>query len=91
MKYKTYLKQTYTTSTEQILYGRGITDINAWLNANINDIASWRTLCNIDWAVSQLRHIIEENLNVCIIVDCDVDGYTSAAILINFLYSLFPD
>lgn len=91
MKYKTYLKQTYLTSIEQVLYGRGITNINAWLNANINDIASWRTLCNIDWAVSQLRHTIEENLNVCIIVDCDVDGYTSAAILINFLYSLFPD
>lgn len=29
MKYKTYLKQTYTTATEQILYGRGITNIDA--------------------------------------------------------------
>ena len=40
MKYKTYLKQTYLTSTEQILYGRGITDIKAWLNANMNDVTS---------------------------------------------------
>lgn len=91
MKYKTYLKKIHPSMTEQILYGRGITNIDTWLNANINDISSWRTLCNIDWAVSQLRHTIEKNLNVCIIVDCDVDGYTSAAILINFLYSLFPD
>lgn len=25
------------------------------------------------------------------IVDCDCDGYTSAALLINFLYKLYPD
>lgn len=27
---------------------------------------------------------------MAIIVDCDCDGYTSSAILINYLYSLFP-
>lgn len=27
---------------------------------------------------------------MAVIVDCDCDGYTSSAILINYLYSLFP-
>ena len=91
MKYKTYLKQTYLTSTEQVLYGRGITDIKAWLNANMDDVTSWNALDNIESAVYNLTFNIKNNIDTCIIVDCDVDGYTSAAILINFLYSLYPE
>ena len=91
MKYKTYLKQIYDTSTEQVLYGRGITDIKAWLNASMSDVASWKSLDCIEQAIKEITSIIEGNLNACIVVDCDVDGYTSAAILINFLYSLYPE
>ena len=35
-------------------------------------------------------HKIQFNQNAVIIVDCDCDGYTSAALLINYLYKLFP-
>ena len=91
MKYKTYLKRIYPTTIEQILYGRGITDINNWLKANMSDVESWNVLDNIENAVYTLTSAIKDNWDTCIIVDCDVDGYTSAAILINFLYSLYPD
>ena len=91
MNYKTYLRQQFPTVTEQILYGRGITNIEAWLNANMNDVESWTSLNDIKLAIGELNSIIENNLNACIIVDCDVDGYTSAAILINYLYSLYPE
>jgi len=40
LKYKTYLKQTYTTATEQVLYGRGINSIDKWLNASMADVTS---------------------------------------------------
>lgn len=76
---------------EQILHGRGITDIDAWLKANMYDVESWNILDNIENAVYTLSSAIKDNWNTCIIVDCDVDGYTSAAILINFLYSLYPN
>ena len=33
---------------------------------------------------------IKNNSNAVIIIDCDCDGYTSAALLINYLYKLFP-
>ena len=33
---------------------------------------------------------IKANNNAVIIVDCDCDGYTSAALLINYLYKIFP-
>ena len=91
MKYKTYLKQIFPTSTEQILYGRGITNINSWLKASMADVTSWNAFDNIEIAVYNLTFAIKNNIDTCIIVDCDVDGYTSAAILINFLYSLYPD
>lgn len=91
MKYKTYLKQIYNTSIEQVLYGRGITNIKAWLEASMIDVTSWNAFDNIEMAVYNLTFAIKNNIDTCIIVDCDVDGYTSAAILINFLYSLYPD
>ena len=91
MNYRTYLKQQYPTVTEQVLYGRGINNIKEWLNADMSDVAHWNTLNNISEAINTLAAAIEHNLNVCIIVDCDVDGYTSAAILINFIYSLYPE
>ena len=91
MKYKTYLKQTYPNMIEQVLYGRGITDINAWLKANMDDVESWNVFDDIEKAVYELTSAIKDNWDTCIIVDCDVDGYTSSAILINFLYSLYPE
>ena len=77
--------------TEQVLYGRGITNIDAWLEANMNDVESWNVLDDIEKAVYELTSVIKNNWDTCIIVDCDVDGYTSSAILINFLYSLYPE
>lgn len=40
--------------------------------------------------VKLLLKTINKNLNAIIIVDCDCDGYTSAALLINYLHSIFP-
>jgi single-stranded DNA-specific DHH superfamily exonuclease len=33
---------------------------------------------------------IKNNDKAIIVVDCDCDGYTSAAALLNYLHSLFP-
>lgn len=85
------MKQFFPTVIEQVLYGRGINNIDKWLNANLDDVTHWKKLDNINIAVNKLTEHINNNSNVCIIVDCDVDGYTSSAILINFLYSLYPE
>lgn len=37
-----------------------------------------------------ILNAIKQDANAVIIVDCDCDGYTSAALLINYLYKLFP-
>lgn len=91
MKYKLYTTESYKSPIEQVLYGRGIKDIEKWLNASEEDIENWQNLQNIQAAVQMVREVIEHNGKTTIIVDCDVDGYTSAAILINFFYSIYPD
>lgn len=41
-------------------------------------------------AAFQLVSAIKNNENVLVIVDSDTDGFTSSAILINYLHDLFP-
>lgn len=41
-------------------------------------------------ATKILLNAIYENKRAFLIVDCDTDGYCSAAILINYLYNFFP-
>ena len=37
-----------------------------------------------------MKEVIDNGDDATVIVDCDVDGFTSAAILFNYLYSLYP-
>ena len=42
-------------------------------------------------AASELKRAIDSKSDTCVVVDCDCDGYTSSAILINYLYDLDPE
>lgn len=37
-----------------------------------------------------ILNTIQFNKKAIVVIDCDADGYTSAALLINYLYKLFP-
>lgn len=91
MKYRLYTEKQYRTPTEQVLYGRGIENIQEWINASDENIENWSALKNITEAVNCVREVVENGFDTAIIVDCDVDGFTSAAIFNNYLYSLYPD
>ncbi len=41
-------------------------------------------------AAALVIQTVQLNKDMAVIVDCDCDGYTSAAIFINYLYDLFP-
>ena len=45
---------------------------------------------NLKAAAAQLVKAIYSNNKILIVVDADADGFTSSAILINYLYDLFP-
>ena len=78
----------------QVLINRGIpyTEIQNYLNTTDNDINSPLLLGedNLLAAASAIITTINNNQKAKVVVDSDCDGYTSSAILLNYLYELFP-
>lgn len=80
------------TSVEQVLVNRGIPyeKIEHYLNTTENDILNPLLIKNIEDGVKMLISHIAQNDKVYLQIDSDCDGYTSAAIFLNYLNCLFP-
>ena len=95
MKYRLIkpVNQNYS-ALEQILTNRGIkrNEIEHYINTTDDDINSFEILGGdrLSAAAKAILKTVRENRRCMVIVDCDVDGYTSAALLINYLHKLFP-
>lgn len=82
-----------TTLLEQILLNRGFKnrqDINHYLTVDENDLIDPLLLDNMREGVKLLIKHIDLKSNTLIVVDSDCDGYTSSAILMNYLNRFFP-
>lgn len=90
MKYELINPTGRLTIKEQIFYNRGITDAKAFIDIDQNAENSYKELNNITEGIKILANAISLELATCLIVDCDADGFTSAAIFINYLYEIFP-
>ena len=82
------------SAVEQILTNRGIPyyDIHHWLNTTDADINDFNLLGadRLLKAAQTLISVISQDARALVIVDSDCDGFTSSALLINYLYDLFP-
>lgn len=82
------------TPIQQILTNRGIpfNEIHHYLNTTDKDINDVKLLGEqqLKDAAAALVASVQNKEECVVIVDCDCDGYTSAAIIINYLYDLFP-
>lgn len=80
------------TAIEQVLINRGISnsDIRLYLNLNDSVIQNPYDLNHIKLGAKRLLNAIVKQETIYIQVDSDCDGYTSAAVLINYLYRVFP-
>ena len=95
MKYQLINKPNKNFSAiQQILYNRGIAEdeILHYVNLSDQDINSPLSLgeTNLKNGLMAIINTVKEDADALVIVDCDCDGYTSAALLINYLYKLFP-
>lgn len=81
-------------TVQQILFNRGMLpeEVKHYLNLNETDINSFELLGkgNLIKGAELLTDAIKNHKKTIVIVDSDCDGYTSAALLINYLYYLFP-
>ena len=94
MRYKLLSEEIpFYTPIEQIFSNRGISlsEINHYKNVSIQDTHSPELFENIEAGVSLLVKHLKSFNKTGILVDCDTDGFTSAALLYNYLYFLFPN
>ena len=75
----------------KLLSARGIKDINRFLVPDISCIQSEEALTGIDAGVDLLLWVLKEDKPILIIVDSDTDGFTSAAIMYQYIKNIFPD
>ena len=77
----------------QILINRGIENVSQWANPTLENINSpWM------FGKEKVRHAIKlmsskiyNDTDFYVLVDCDADGFTSAAIIMNYLYKVYPE
>ena len=81
------------TATEHILNNRGIYNIEEYLNTTDDNIYDYRLFKyrDMEGAAAALGAVISSGRNCIVIVDSDCDGFTSAALLINYLHDIYPD
>jgi len=75
---------------ETIFRNRGVEDAFTLLTCDESYLIPYNLLKNIEKAVECLLKHVKEDNEVFIQVDSDIDGYSSAATLINCLYRIFP-
>lgn len=82
------------SALEQVLTNRGIKheDIKHYLNTTDNDINSFKLFGEdvLKRAAAALVNCIKNNDKALVIIDSDCDGFTSSALIINYLHDLFP-
>lgn len=89
-KYKVLGNVNFGNEIEDILKLKGITDIKSFLNPTVKNTESELLFDNIDKARDILTFHIEQNNIIDLIVDCDVDGYTSAANIYQYIKRIKP-
>ena len=80
------------SATQQILNNRGIYNIEEYLNTTDDNIYDYQLFKyrEMQGAAATLGAVIAANKNCIVVVDSDCDGFTSAALLINYLYDVAP-
>jgi single-stranded-DNA-specific exonuclease len=76
-----------------VLTNRGIKfeDIDHYLNVSESDNLSPLLLKNIESATKMIfNQLSKDSFHIHVQVDSDCDGYTSAALLLNYIHAVFP-
>ena len=94
MKYKIFNEPNHAP-LEQILINRGIqeSEIKEWLNAGWPQINSpWLFgKEKVKYAIHLMQEAMLDEKDIYVLVDCDADGFTSAALIMNYMYKIYPD
>lgn len=76
---------------KELLKFKGIKDIDRYINPDIMCLNSPTNFENIETGAKLLKMAIDTNWNILIIVDSDNDGFTSAAIIYQYIKKIAPN
>lgn len=77
---------------KELLTARGVTNIEKYLHPDISCLNNPLNLDNIKIGTIWLEETLnKENSHILLIVDCDVDGFTSSAIMYNYIKAISPN
>lgn len=78
---------------ENLMKARGVEDFEQFINPTKDNLQSWTDLTNIREGVTLIDLVMraEKPKRVAVIVDCDIDGETSATIIYKYLKRLSPE
>ena len=72
-----------------LLRARGVENVDELINPTAYSLQTWRDLNNIEAGLDLIDQLPGEG-HIGLIVDCDVDGFTSAAIIAQYLQRIRP-
>lgn len=92
MKVQLIKEPTYNSALVQILHNRGIENIEEYLDAGMADVSPPEALGEdlLKQGAKMLINHISSQDQIMVLIDQDCDGWTSAALILNYLYDLFP-
>ncbi len=77
---------------KELLAARGVIDIEKYLHPDVSCLNDPLNLNNIKQGAIWLEETLnKENSHILLIVDCDVDGFTSSAIMYNYIKAMSPN
>lgn len=89
MKYKSNTNDINSNFLDQLLLHRGIVELNEFKRPNKSCTLNGQLLCNMDKAIELVNKYIDKKISL--IIDCDCDGFTSSAILYQYLRDVNPN
>ena len=76
---------------QQVLTNRGIRDVDHYLHTSDADILNPCLFPNMNKGVKLFIEEQRKNSKTLLLVDSDVDGITSSAIIYNYVHRLWPN
>lgn len=91
MQYKLIGTNDTNNIIKTILINRGITNPEEYINLSEDNICDWQDLDNINEAVECFAKHFENKNVITILTDCDPDGYSSAAMMYQYIKLMNED
>lgn len=88
MKYRLVNENFKEHYGENLLKARGVEDVSLFLTPTSNCLQNPTNLSNIKEGAELLLKVIKDNGRILIVVDSDTDGFTSAAIIYQYIHQI---